>query len=87
MTVEVTAYCIGDGSGTTTANGDHVHVGSAAAGPAVPFGTRFYIQGLWTVSIDDRGSAVGNGHLDVWMPSCSQANNWGVRYVRVRRLG
>jgi 3D (Asp-Asp-Asp) domain-containing protein len=87
MTVEITAYCIGDGSGTVTSNGDHVHMGSAAAGPGVPFGTRFYIPGLWTVTVDDRGGAVGNRHLDVWMPSCAQANNWGVRYVLVKRLG
>jgi 3D (Asp-Asp-Asp) domain-containing protein len=85
--VEVTAYCFRAGIGIQTADGDSVHLGSAAAGSDVPFGTRFNVPDLWTVTVDDRGSAVEAGHLDVWMPSCLQADKWGVRYVRVQRLG
>ena len=86
-TDQITAYCSGVGDSTGTAQGGYAHVGSAAAGPDIPFGTRFKIPGLRTVTVDDRGSAVGNGHLDVWMPSCLQANKWGVRYLPVERLG
>ncbi len=86
-TDQITAYCTGMGDMMETAQGGHVHTGSAAAGPDVPFGTRFKIPGLRTVTVDDRGSAVGDGHLDVWMPSCSDADKWGVRYLAVKQLG
>jgi 3D (Asp-Asp-Asp) domain-containing protein len=67
----ITGYCYGQ----YTANGDYVHVGSAAAGPDVPFGTRYWIPEVgWTVTIDDRGGAVGDGHIDVWLPDCSRAD-------------
>jgi 3D (Asp-Asp-Asp) domain-containing protein len=47
-------------------------------------GQRFYIPKYGWARAEDTGSAVGYGHIDVWLPSCGAARSWGVRYLPVR---
>lgn len=84
----VSSYCcVGAGGGYCgrTASGTQVHQGSAAAGPGVPYGTRLVVEGIpWVVTVDDRGPAIGDGQLDVFLSSCQDARAWGLRRVLVR---
>ncbi|HZT97758.1 MAG TPA: 3D domain-containing protein, partial [Chloroflexota bacterium] len=68
-----TAYCLTG----TTASGTWTTWGTVAA--TLPFGTRLYIPGYGNGTVLDRGGAVGPGHVDLYMPSCTEAIDWGVR--------
>lgn len=80
--LKVTAYCL---SGTT-ASGVGVHPGAVAVSRSqFRLGrTRFSIPGYGWGIARDTGGAIGWGHIDVWMESCSAARRWGVRYLTVR---
>lgn len=82
--VQSTAYCPGS-SGTVMANGRHVHFG-AVANNMLPLGTRIRMArpvfGRRVFVVEDR---IGWGsQLDIWMPSCRQALQWGRRTVAFR---
>lgn len=86
-----TAYC----KGTTTASGVAVRTGIAAADPQLlPGGSVILIDsleprynGIYTVM--DTGAAVRGRHIDIFMWSCNEAIEFGVRSIRVTvlRLG
>lgn len=75
--LEVTAYCL---SGVM-ADGQQVHAG-AAASDLYPLGTHLEVSGFGEVTVEDR-SAPGATDLDLWMPSCAAARQWGRRRVSV----
>jgi 3D (Asp-Asp-Asp) domain-containing protein len=78
---KVTAYCLRG----RTASGVYTHWGSAAVSRSqYRMGQRFYIPKYGWARAEDTGSAVGYGHIDVWLPSCGAARSWGVRYLPVR---
>jgi len=81
----LTAFC----DGGYMADGAYVHNGAIAAGWDIPFGSLIEVDGLGVFVVEDRGSAIVPGHIDVWMPSCGNANYFGrqVRAVRVQRWG
>lgn len=82
-----TAYCLQG----RTANGGGVRRGIVAADPRVlPLGTRIQItagsySGTYTVA--DTGGAVRGRILDVWVPSCAEANRFGRKNIMVAILG
>ncbi|MGI8914722.1 MAG: 3D domain-containing protein [Chloroflexota bacterium] len=81
----ITAFC----DSGQMADGNFVHPGAVAAGWNLPFGSLVEISGMGVFVVEDRGGAVHPGHLDVWMPSCGNANYFGRewRSVRVQRYG
>lgn len=82
-----TAYCLPG----RTASGKSVKRGIVAADPRVlPLGTLIQIaagsySGTYTVA--DTGGAVRGRVLDIWMPSCSEANRFGRRSITVSVVG
>ena len=78
--------------GRKTAVGNTLRFGKTRSAAAdwsrFPVGTRFQIEGdphLYVV--EDYGSAlVGNPTIDLYRPSRSSMNKWGVRHVRIRIL-
>ena len=82
-----TAYCLKG----RTASGGSVRRGIVAADRRVlPLGTRIQVSagaysGTYTVA--DTGGAVRGNVLDIWVPSCSEANRFGRRNVTVVVLG
>lgn len=82
-----TAYCLKG----RTATGGSVRRGIVAADRRVlPLGTRIQISagaysGIYTVT--DTGGAVKGRVLDIWMPSCAEANRFGRRNVLVSIVG
>jgi 3D (Asp-Asp-Asp) domain-containing protein len=81
----ITAYC----DSGQMADGNWVHPGAVAGGWNLPFGSLVEISGMGVYMVEDRGSALQPGHLDVWMGSCNQAIYFGRewRSVRVERYG
>ncbi len=82
-----TAYCLKG----RTATGGSVRRGIVAADRRVlPLGTKIQISagaysGTYTVA--DTGGAVRGNTLDIWVPSCAEANRFGRRTVMVSVLG
>ena len=79
VTVSVSSYW--DGSGAPpyqglTASGVQTGPQTCACGPRYPFGTVFIVDGVVYVC-QDRGSAITDGHLDLWMTSEEAAIKWG----------
>jgi 3D (Asp-Asp-Asp) domain-containing protein len=78
-----TAYCLKG----RTATGGSVRRGIVAADRRVlPLGTKIQISagnysGTYTVA--DTGGAVRGNVLDIWVPSCAEANRFGRRTVMV----
>lgn len=73
-----------------TASGKHAQVWHTIAAPSnMPFGTKLYIpyfkdapnHGMFVV--EDRGSAITYGHLDVFMSSDYQARKFGRKQLKV----
>ena len=72
-----------------TASGKKAQYGMVACN-WLPFGTRVKIKGLGVFTVADRGAKSLFGsknnhikHLDVYMPTHSQALKFGVRYAAV----
>ncbi len=82
-----TAYCLKG----RTASGGSVRRGIVAADRRVlPLGTRIQISaGAYsgTYTVTDTGGAVRGRTIDIWMPSCSEANRFGRRTILVSVLG
>ena len=82
-----TAYCLKG----RTATGGGVRRGIVAADPRLlPLGTKILVSagsysGLYTVT--DTGGAIKGNILDIWVPSCSEANSFGRRSITVTVLG
>lgn len=57
-----------------TATGTYTHPGTCAVDPRViPLGSYFYISGIGECHAEDTGGAVIGYHIDVWVPSTSEA--------------
>jgi 3D (Asp-Asp-Asp) domain-containing protein len=84
MTVSATAYC----QHGLTASGIRTQHGIVAADTRVlRFGTRLRIAGRHGVyHVLDRGAAVKGRRIDIFMPSCSDARNFGRRRMQVQVL-
>jgi len=94
MTVRTTAYCHDEDDhivyGTQNAVGSTLKFGNIRSAAAdwsrYPVGTLFRIANQPDViyEVDDYGSAlVGTGTIDIYKPSRSQMNDWGVRHVDI----
>jgi 3D (Asp-Asp-Asp) domain-containing protein len=59
-----------------TASGLYTREGYAACGPSFRFGTVFIIDGRGYIC-QDRGGAITDGHLDLWMETEASAIEWG----------
>ena len=60
------------------ASGVQTFDGAVACGSAFEFGTRFCVPALGRCFIcQDRGSAIGDNRLDIWMADRSQALEFG----------
>ena len=97
MTVRTTAYCHDEDDhivyGTKNAMGTTLKFGKVRSAAAdwsrYPVGTRFRIASQPNIvyEVDDYGSAlVGTGTIDIYKPSRSQMNDWGVRNVDIEVL-
>lgn len=80
-----------NGEGVTAADGTKVYPGMAAAPKRFPFGTKMQIPGVGMVAIHDRGGAIKNNRLDIWMgrgeEGLRRALGWGMRSVDVTVYG
>jgi 3D (Asp-Asp-Asp) domain-containing protein len=59
-----------------TASGVQTVPQTVACGPSYPFGTVFIIDGRGYIC-QDRGGAITDGHLDLWMEDEAAALEWG----------
>ena len=49
-----------------------------AAGPSIPFGTKIYIpEFMKTFVVEDRGGAITDNHLDIYMERLEDAREFG----------
>ena len=79
VTLSVSAYWNGSGAPPyqgLTASGVQTGPQTCACGPRYPFGTVFIVDGVVYVC-QDRGSAITDGHLDLWMTSEEAAMQFG----------
>lgn len=94
LTFEVTAYTAGvestgkspgDAGYGITASGEPVQEGRTVACPkSLPFGTRLEIEGIGERVCTDRGGAIGEGRLDVYMTELNDAQEFGRQSRQVR---
>jgi 3D (Asp-Asp-Asp) domain-containing protein len=62
---------------------------TVAAGPDIPIGTRIFIPELadkpngGMFVVEDRGGAISNAHLDIYMDRLQDARNWGRQHLEV----
>jgi 3D (Asp-Asp-Asp) domain-containing protein len=84
---KITAYCSCSRcckkNDSITASGHKARVGYCAS-KSLPFGTVIDIQGVGRYIVMDRGLKE-NYHLDIWYPTHRQAQNFGVRYCKIKR--
>jgi len=82
MTVSATAYTA---TGNGTASGTMPVAGhTLAAGSGLPFGTQVYIPALGGVYVvEDRGGAVSDGVIDIYMNSQEECVNWGRQNIEI----
>ncbi len=73
----VTAYC----DSGVMADGRWTHPGAAASN-YYPFGEVLYVRGWGEVTVEDR-STPGATYVDIYMPDCGDAWQWGREYVEV----
>ena len=67
-----------------TASGAEVVPGvTAAAGPDVPFGAIVRVEGAGWRVVQDRGSGVGSGCIDLAISTRDEALRWGRKNVKV----
>src|SRR3989338_6601247 len=80
-----------NGGGVHGADGTPVFPGMIAAGRQIPYGTKIEIPGIGITSVHDRGGAINNKRLDIWMGhgelGMMRALAWGMRTVQVTVYG
>ena len=80
MTCKITEYSWE--SGNITASGESVHIGGCAC-DFLPLGTIIYVNGI-PYTVNDRiGEGKNSRHVDIWVDSTDEANQWGVQYLDV----
>ena len=72
----VSAYC----DRGVMSDGQQTHAGVAAGASWIPLGSVVAVDGWGSVVIEDRGRP-GLFSVDLWMPTCWQAWQWGRRFV------
>lgn len=83
-TFKVTAYTAG--SSARTASGTTCKAGRTIAAPSrFAFGTKLMFDGN-VYTVEDRGGAIVNNVLDLYVDSQSEAVQWGVRYLEVYKV-
>lgn len=66
------------------ASGLPTHPGVVAADARVfPMGTRLHLPGSERLTVEDTGTWVHGRHVDVWVPSCSDARRWGAQHLTI----
>lgn len=88
VTFVATAYTAHDGDENgkgITASGTHVKANRTAACPkSISFGTKLYIPSLdSTLTCEDRGGAIKEGRLDIYIPSKKEAMSFGRQKIEV----
>jgi 3D (Asp-Asp-Asp) domain-containing protein len=96
LEMEVTAYTAGyestqkqkgDNGYGITASGTYVKEGrTIACPPSLEFGTKLNIEGIGLRVCEDRGGAIKDGHLDLYMNSVTAALEFGRRTLSVEIL-
>lgn len=92
ITVRATAYTAScEGCSGTTATGinlkAHPNEKVIAVDPSViPLGTKVYVEGFGKATAADTGGAIKGNRIDVFIPSEQDANNFGVKQVKVTIL-
>lgn len=66
-----------------TASGKKVRPGMLAAGRNLPFGTKLYIEGYGIVVVEDRGGAIHERAIDIYMETKKEAFEWGRQFRKV----
>lgn len=87
QTYEVTAYTNGaESTGKSagepdygiTASGSRTKTGhTIACPPSMAFGTRLNIEGIGVRTCEDRGGAITEGHIDLYVAGVSEAQSFG----------
>ena len=86
VVMEVTAYTADECDKTPdhpyygiTASGEKVKEHhTIAAGPSIPFGTKIYIpKYLKCFTVEDRGGAIGDSNIDIYMEDINEVNKFG----------
>lgn len=67
------------------ASGGQTHQGVVAViDYSIPFGTRVYIDGIGTFTVEDHIGA--HSDFDIWMPDCGAAYRFGRKHRKVTIL-
>lgn len=83
-TFKITAYSAS--SSARTASGTTCKAGRTIAAPSrFAFGTKLMFNGN-VYTVEDRGGAIVNNVLDLYVDSESEAVQWGVRYLQVYKV-
>jgi RHS repeat-associated protein len=69
----------GDPGYGITKSGKKAGPGTIAAPKNYPMGTGMFVPGYGCGTVQDRGGAIKNSHIDVWFSSTQQALNWGLK--------
>ena len=86
MRVSATAYC----AKGTTGSGAQTRTGSVAADPRlIPLGSTIRVRGLkgardGTYTVLDRGRGITGREIDVFIPRCAEAKQFGRQHVQVQ---
>jgi 3D (Asp-Asp-Asp) domain-containing protein len=68
-----------------TASGELVREGiTAACPPSLAFGTRLDVEGVGERVCTDRGGAIGEGRLDIYITELEEARQFGRQWLNVR---
>lgn len=82
---ESTGKSPGDEGYGTTASGERVKDGiTAACSEDIPFGTHIEIEGVGERTCTDRGGAITNNHVDIYVESLDDAIEFGRQTLKVR---
>lgn len=81
-----TAYAPSCGDSGLTFYGLPTGPGTISAPASVPAFSQLSVEGYGAGIVTDRGPAIGEGRLDVWMATCAAARAWGRRWTRIERV-
>jgi len=92
QTYEVTAYTnnaestgksAGEPEYGITASGARTKTGhTIACPPSIAFGTRLNIEGIGVRTCEDRGGAITEGHIDLYVAGVGEARNFGRQRIK-----
>ncbi|WP_197197250.1 3D domain-containing protein [Bacillus altitudinis] len=75
---ESTGKSAGDPEYGVTASGARTKTGhTIACPPSMSFGTRLYIEGIGVRTCEDRGGAITEGHIDLYVAGVGEAQAFG----------